>query len=543
MAGTTVQTVECERHRGQVASLRCSQCGNLICRMCVQEFGYYCSAECLEESRAEVSTEEREAREFEEVELQQATRRTAKLVWLVTAVLAALATWAVWRATVAAPGKPAWVWQPPSAAGQVELIACTDQEVLALAGGKVYQLDSRRGRVRAMVALPIPVGDSLVALEALEAGYLGVSPTACVRFDLKTGEATGFSFEQPSSTVALGPGGDLLGRLLPRQYDYGTGRVEQPSRLQVVGVGDGAQRWSREAEGERRFVRLLAVGQWLAVVEETAAGVDGQAGGPSRLAVHDFADGRLVWRLNFEQPLVWGPVVGGDYLALQAGNTFLVVDREGVQRWALAVPDNDYPAHVVTGTHAYVQQESGQQCFDLADGRKLWTCESFFDGGLFAEAGRRLLASGFTGRGQSAVSPLLPGAGQMQSVLEEMQAGSGGALRGLLSRPVVMLLDAASGQPYWTRENVSGDLFGDGARLVEVSGAGSVNLLQLLSKGGGGRGATVRQFKIRNGDLLYIRRLKFSFDPYALSGRRLVGVAYGMTADNPGPVVMGLRLK
>ena len=82
----------CPRHEDMPATTKCSECGKPICRLCVEQFGYFCSAECLEESRADISTEDREEFERENEELEQVTRRTARIGWIVGLVaLAALA--------------------------------------------------------------------------------------------------------------------------------------------------------------------------------------------------------------------------------------------------------------------------------------------------------------------------------------------------------------------------------------------------------------------------------------------------------------------
>lgn len=529
----------CQRHPDQRVTTACSECGNSICRLCIEEFGYFCSAECLEESRASISSEEIEEREHEEDELREMARKTVYGLWIGVAVVFLLAAWWIWSTFISAPGKPAWTWMPEKGTRDMEIVWADASTLSVLVGRRLHWIKSRNGKEVASLELPFDPGGSLLQVNGTDEYLSAASSTLAFTVDLSDRTCRSMKFSGPCRDVAFGAAGERVFCLQPQSYDYLENSAVTPASVVCRRFGEEDPLWRVEADKDFHFQKILTVGDRLAVLEQT--GTFYEAGGTCRLAVHDLDSGRRLWRLTFEAGVVWGPTAMSDCLAVQAGGRFVVVDMNGEQKWSAEVPAAGHVAHVVTEKHVFLQQEAGEECRDLQTGQRIWRCDVILDGEFLAEDGKRLIASGFTSKAAGAGGLLSPGGDDMNSIIEDISGGTGGLVEGLLSRPVLVALNAASGNVIWRREGVSGSFYGDCSSIVGVSGVGSINVLQMFS--GGGEGTTIRQFSPRKGDTMYTRNLDYSLGAYEVSGGRLVGVAYGMPKGAGDAVLTGLRLK
>lgn len=153
MAGDTSPTM-CEAHPGQAVTGTCAGCGKPVCRECAKQFGYYCSAACLEKGRRTVTEQVRERARRNEAALRRSTRLGRLLLWLLLGlfVLAALAI--AWRFFLDPAGKVCWQWNGAQASGPATVIGADAAGVTVVSGSTVVVLDAVSGRETRSFALP-----------------------------------------------------------------------------------------------------------------------------------------------------------------------------------------------------------------------------------------------------------------------------------------------------------------------------------------------------------------------------------------------------
>lgn len=528
---------KCGRHPEQSATIRCARCGAAICRECIQEFGYFCGAECLEESRASVSPQDLERREREDQELRKFSGHSRRIAGIAVAVLTVLVAWWLWSAIVGAPGKPAWTWQPKGLENP-EIVGVNGKSLLVLSGRRLVIVNAANGREQDSIELPVSP-DGGFHQTACRDGRLSLAGAMnALSIDLDKKNVRHLSFAERCADAAISQDGRVVCALFHENYDYIAGATETPSRVICHTFGGTDPVWELGCdEGGARFTRVMAVGDFVAVLQEAGTALTRR--GACTVSIHDLASGARKWRLAFGQPLAWGPASEDGFLAVQAGNTFVVVDLQGNQKWSATVSGTDVPAHLIADSRVYLRQENGEECRDLATGRTLWRSPAVFDGEFLVRDRKRLIASGFAPKAESTGTPGgLPGGNDSTEILTDLSSGTAALLQGFLSRPVVTALDPDTGKDLWRRDNISGRLYGTPAQLVAVSGAGSVNLLQMFAGGGGG--TTIRQLSAKTGETRYTRFLDFPFAPYGVVAGRLAGVSYDLDGRT---AVMGLRLK
>ncbi|OGV72852.1 MAG: hypothetical protein A3K19_16845 [Lentisphaerae bacterium RIFOXYB12_FULL_65_16] len=146
MADENVKTPKtCEQHPDQTAAAQCGACGKFICRDCIKQFGYYCSAACLESSRGSVSAKAKEDTQKARLDLQRAAK-IGKLIVLGMCLMFALgAFWLVWKFFLDPSGKICWQWQNDAPLESMAILASNDKEITVLAKDKVVVLDPKKG--------------------------------------------------------------------------------------------------------------------------------------------------------------------------------------------------------------------------------------------------------------------------------------------------------------------------------------------------------------------------------------------------------------
>ena len=108
MSEQSAAAANCPRHEDQPTIGNCIKCGKPICRECRSEFGYFCSAECREQSRGEIDR----TAQAERAETMASAGRlfvlVKRILLLVLAVILVGIGWGVWKTWMRPAGKLAW---------------------------------------------------------------------------------------------------------------------------------------------------------------------------------------------------------------------------------------------------------------------------------------------------------------------------------------------------------------------------------------------------------------------------------------------------
>ncbi len=529
MAGNAEQSAaenapECERHPGQAAHMRCSQCSKPICRECVQTFGYFCSLQCLNTARGSVSEQDRAERAQQDEEFDAMRKRFRLVLAGVSVLIVLVSLLAVWRFVIASPGKVCWTWRHTVPLHNVRVLVQAGQ-TWAVTAGKLTQLDPESGEITGEWDLPDNVDVSSLVLKQLDGDLLLYDEHQVVRTSPGASPKVSIALERDAQKVICENG--RAWALLPRVYGFSDD--EKPSQVVCYDLTTGSELWRTDALPGHSANRLFSAAGRIFALEEPNTMEDTT----SVLRALDGEDGRQLWKLTLPETPTWGPIAADNQILFQAETILYAVSTQGKESWRLTVADALAPAHFVDDGQLFLQAENGTECHNLRTGKKIWSCPYNLNGYLLMRLkDGDLIASAYPPADDDKLPELAGSEGgeQVSDILKEMGAGKD-QMQTLMQRPVLVRLKGKTGEPKWQSRKVLGELLSDGRRIVHVLDSSNTSLLEMVS---GGKGITViEQYDIKDGSRMYNRHLDIGLVPSGISGRRLLGVSYTRT-DRPG---------
>jgi len=568
-------------------SAACTTCGKPICRECTKEFGYYCSAECREESKGQVTEEQKQSREEAEKALETAAKAGKIITICIVVGLVLGAAWLVWKLFLDPSGKIAWQWNRQVDLYAMRILDANQDRVILIADNEVVTLDSDKGTVLSSFPLKqdeTEDDDGNWRLRALRA-----------RFSL-AGDASGLhvlekGFYQlgPDTLERLGPDGNAV---FAKEYEEGgiAGFVVSPDQAHAfyvattpVDLDVAKEARTTLAAAEKEFKEALKEQGWAedeaprdtpkmaAARKKIQAAMEDLAQVKRHITALDFASGAERWTKKLRNEVQLPKVAAGNnhlyglFLTQneeEGASTVLCALKasDGKRHWQVKLPA--LPAwgphvaeglllfelldelHVLTedGKEKYVidvpERASGNHVVEdgllLVLGRGAVFCHDLQTGDKLWDlamsfsrdrlvVGRKRIFAGGYVEEKLAKKDL-----KLPPAYKEL--GKMKELSGVVKQattrtvPVVLGLDRKTGAELWRRRNVFGRIMGDDKRLIAVADTANTSFINMAT---GAKGVTViRQLNVRNGKNLYERHSEIGFNSPVLAGKRVVGVAY-----------------
>ncbi|MHC4505476.1 MAG: outer membrane protein assembly factor BamB family protein [Planctomycetota bacterium] len=424
----------CETHENERIIARCSVCGRGVCRMCRDEFGYYCSQACREKGgrRSLAPSEQEEQRQVADFAT-KLSRWIAIAKWRVLPVVAALVLILVVYKLTDDRGEQIWKFVPTgdvaispiTLAGETVLAGChrtlraidagSGKELWAFeaegdvsgwgpldAGeglcvvrdeARLYCLDAAKGKLlwKHPVAGEITWGPAAGAGVVVTVCDLYREPTQEERDDAKAMSLTGRSWVDPTRLPALRERAAASGTDLRSGKELWTVRLAKDSLCRGFALAGKKLYlcWDEPGEkGDRSFLALFdpASGkeQWrrtLGAVEGTGEPPGALLRGLGQLRSAGGDPARAAALFGGMMRAALAEIAGGSGNALvPTGKGVLVTSSDGLANYSSggkrlwkSSPGSPSGAPVVAGSRIYYPSTQGVDCLKLADGKKLWS--------------------------------------------------------------------------------------------------------------------------------------------------------------------------
>jgi len=424
----------CETHENERIIARCSVCGRGVCKMCRDEFGYYCSQACREKGRRRsfAPSEQEEHRQLADF-AKKMGRWIAIAKWRVLPVVVVLVLILIVYKLTDDRGEQIWKFTPTgdvaispiTLAGETVLAGCykTLRAIDAGSGkelwsfeaegdlsgwepvdagkglcvvrdkARLYCLDAAKGKLlwKHKLAGELTRGPAAGAGVVVTVCDLYREPTVEERDDAKAMSLTGRSWVDPTRLPGLRERAAASGTDLRSGKELWTVRFAKGSFCRGFAL-DGKRLylyWSEPGEkGDRSYLALLdpASGQeqWrrtVGAVEDTGELPGALFGGLGQLRSAGGDPARAASLFSGMMQAALAEIAGGSANALiPTGKGVLVTSADGLtyyspggkQLWksSLGPP---LGAPVLMGGRIYYPSTKGVQCLELADGKELWS--------------------------------------------------------------------------------------------------------------------------------------------------------------------------
>ena len=572
MMGKANTVSPCPVHPEQMASMTCAQCAKPICRLCIEQFGYFCSQACKDAAKQAVPAEDPVRKAAVADDYNKALRRL-KIGGLVLLgaclVIVAAVIWKYWLDPV---GKIAWQWQTQTALNTTRILNGNDGVITVLADDRIVTLNPQTGVETAAFKLPASTADSATAAEDPEAEDFDFSgdrrfyPGGALLEPLPDG----FLLVRGGTVRKLGADGSVKleknypgGRIKiaakttagDRCYYLATAPAEpekmrqaraelqkletgaaavspataakikalyeqlQNNRTWLVALNLAANRelWNKELNRGISIPQLIAATGTVTAVFNIMP-TSGEA--LTVLCAIQPDSGEKAWQIKLPEALRWGPVAVGGVILFTVGDELHAVGDDGTEKYILPLPEKAFAQAFIKDGLLFMVTGAGSKCCDPATGKTLWSLGMALEEEDMVVAGKRIFVRAEVEEALAG-GDLKPPPGFDQ--LKEMKEFEGVMKK---SRMVSMLLavDRDSGKELWRRRSVFGRLVGDEKHLLSIADTSSTSMLERI---GGGKGKTVlRQFSVSGGGDIFTREYDVGLVTPFLVGKRLAAVCF-----------------
>ncbi len=522
----------CERHEGNGIVGKCSVCGKGTCRECREEFGYFCSQECLERSRGSVDSGEKE-RTRQRLEQGLKLDRILSLSFKVAGALLLLCiAYFAWSLFLSPYGKLAWSWNGEISEKGFFRLDPKGSKLLILKGPFATVFDAAKG-----VPVAGAKGDEIQRLDSFS-GRLGSSSLlhgdSC--FGLLTDDCafTWFKDLKGQRLVSLAFDQERVVALLSKGYavdDEAKDAKEpsQPLSLLCLRASDGSLVWSRPLPSGESATGLCAADGRFAY--SAAAIENGEYA--QFLKVCSLASGEPQWQVKLKGHSYLPPFFAEESLVFASSGFLNAVASDGSGKlWSLKLGEGVFLSESsmkLSGSKLLVQTSKGLACVDLKGRKVAWERSldcNVWD--LHVDGGKAFML------GSIRESPSRPSSEEKPATLEELKDSEltpaglmGKAANGFKSNAqTLMALDIKDGKELWRKEKAVGRLVcGDGRLALLVDTAKD---LMISAIGGSLKGEMgVTQLSPSSGEKIASGSDKAGLgEPFAICGDKLIGVAY-----------------
>lgn len=534
----------CKRHEGIAVIGKCLACGEPLCRECRDEFGYFCSRECLEKSRSSVDPESK-AKTKLNVEKGMRLERILGLSFKIAGGLLLLGiAIVIWSVFLSPYGKLSWSWKGEvSPAREFIRLDAKGGRILLFNGPFATILDTAKGQPKAGAK-----GEELQRLEHFD-GRIGSATLlhgdSCA--GLLDDDCALLWFKDFKGRHVLSVAGDQAHVIILLAKDYGDKDDEADAKSEKEPAGailciradNGATVWTRPLPpGESASHLCAADGRfaYLANAVEKNEYV-------SLLKVCDSATGEAKWQVRLKGHSYTPPLFAGEALIFTNGGTLNAVSADGSAKlWSVKLGENGFIGESSlkpSGGKLVFPSSKGIACADVKERKIDWERSLDCDiGDLIADNGRVFILG-------CTKAPAVAPEQEKPSTMEDLKDSEltpaglmGKAVQGFKKNTqILMALDVNNGNELWRKEGITGRLVcGDGKVALMVDTAKDL-MISVIS--GSMKGETgITQLSASSGKQIASGTDKTGLtSPLMICGDKLVGVVY----DREGPAcVLGM---
>ena len=499
----------CERHPEEAVVANCLNCNRGICRICHEEFGYFCSEECREQTKQETESleepEEREEYAILEQRMSRWMRVTSRLI--LPGIVILLALFIVYKVTSKA-GKVLWEFKPAEDKPLSSLTFHEKNLYVSCDDGTLYCIDGQEGKEKWKLKLAEvkPMDRRAAAMFGLRGSPYLIAKPVIVRDDLcitwnkdtiyavDTDKGTLIWKRTLTGKVTRAPviGGkvvyyisDFYRNLTPeeRKKQYtgtfksflpfggggGIARVKVASSIYALDYTDGHNAWEKKLDKltypshlvsreDTLYLSLMGTGE-----EKTW--------GYTLLAI-DSQSGKGKWKAQLSGGSLSAiyPQENG-ILAVSRENLYFI-SSEGKEIWSQSREKAEFQNPIVAEGGVYFKQDKNKlACVELATGKRMWTAE------VAPGISTPVISEGFVFLQGFVEKPIKKGKKKQVGIPSHRAPGLGDDFMKQFTEqmqpdvklvPTLYVLDAKTGKALWTKEDIGGEMLYESGKIFLV---------------------------------------------------------------------------
>ena len=527
----------CKRHEGLGVIGKCQVCGVGICRECREEFGYFCSKDCLRKSSSSVDPV---AKLNTQRKLEDGFRfeRLLGLCFKIAGGLALLGIgFLIWSFFLSPYGKLAWRWDGKVSTEAFIRFDAPGERLLLLSGPYATVFDAAKGKPVAGAQ-----GESIEKLDkfsGLLSGGAVLYGHSCVGIMAQDATLLWFKEFKEQNVKAIALGGDSVIVALDKDFSHLDAKrpLEDLSSLLAISGKDGSILWTRQIPKDEIILSLCAANGRFAYSGFTVEKEQYK----NFLKVCDSATGEPAWQIKLNTRTTAAPFFAGDAIVFSNGDSMNAVSVDGSNKlWSVKSRPHSFMEDYkkISGSFLVFLGDTGLVCVDLKEQRILWKKDFGFSFSSFHLDSGRLIALGY----QRDAAPIIQDDEKKPSTMEDLKDAEMTSV-GVMNKmakgfkkesPSLLAIDLKTGVALWRHEHAVGRLVCGSGRAALVVDTAKDLMISMI--GGSQKGdICVTQIDLSSGKKSAEGSDSIGLtEPFAIFGSNLVGVIYDREVSGPG---------
>ena len=535
----------CPRHEGQRFILKCSKCGKQMCHQCRAEFGYFCSAACLESSKGTVDHQARAEQDRDFNRLGEIMAIVKKCAAAILALLLIWGAWHAWGRFVSSTGRVAWQMPRKIDVNDFHILKRSPSEVVVKSGDTIFSFNPANGR-EISTKTAAHLADLACLLKATPSGtvfsaknavaLVGMDGTAKWRNEFKDPVRNAVASDKEAVVVTipeLNPADEA--RPNPRQL------AALKPVMTAFDVETGKELWKKEFDAQS-YLHGLTVGSGCCVYCVSDAGKDGKM--TLVMKVADFATGKDRWQVRSDGRYLGEPEICDGMVVFKSDQSTLaaVSLADGKKQWSVPFKGG-YGGKIRMKDEAVLLEGlDSLACLDRKSGKELWHIPYPVSAHEMVVADKRIFIMGYkveedktSGKDADAKQPDLPLDLDKLQDRDALNKAMLSAPRHSVKRPepMIVCLAMGTGKELWRLEKIQGEMTAGEKCLSVLMNTSTAYSLDVSNDG---MGMTVLTLVNPSSGRIIQRRESVNgvIGPYIVAGRKLVGIEYERTAGGMG---------
>ncbi len=539
----------CAIHKGMPIIAECINCGRPICSACKDEFGYFCSHECLKASK---STVDHEAK----IEFQKQMESTRKIIRTVSisllGILALVIVAGFWWFLAwyfDKSGSMAWEWKKSISPSKFHYLKIESGRILFKSGPVVCAIDQKTGQAQVIAENKL-LNDYNKLIQTTPDGALLAGEKSVIFLSYQGKILWRKDFKHPVSKYASDENhAVIITRQRFTKDEYTMMRVRNKFKtpettMYGYQLSNGTEAWKKKLLETESIVSGISGGNGMFAYvisrrDKTGKKRDNYYYNPGKmtLEVAKFRNGLLRWRIQLKSYLSWGPYVCKDRVMFILNKRLAAVAKSGKVLWTL--PGSPSPALKngkleVSGNRVLANNYQSVACIDIDKGEKLWSKKISF--GMQMELWKdkvyyltSVVRDDIKKEEKMKIPPTFE---QLQDKDMSRTLNKLKNLRKYVS--VIVCLDSSTGKELWRRKRIRGSIFPRDKFVVTVGDAGLGGMLSMI---GGSKNpiSIVSELETSNGKLQFKRKSpKALIGPFRIIDDMLIGLIYSKDNNSGG---------
>ena len=493
-------TNKCERHPDEIVVGVCIHCKRNICRVCREEYGYFCSEDCKEKTKQETGDLARPEEKQKYAILEQKVNRWMRVMYMIILPgLAVLLSLFIAFKVTSRAGEVIWEFRPDEDKPLSALTSHSGNIYVGSDNGILYALDAEQGTVKwkfksaesLAMAKPVIFGENLCitwdkkniyAADAEEgslvwkrafAGEIAETPI--------TGENTIYYISNFYKELKL----DELKNQNISAFDNllsftdtNIAKIRIGSSIYALDPDDGHDIWAKALSKDASPGNFTSQGGLLYL---SVCGLQDDKWGCTLLAI-DAGSGKGRWKAELSSGSLSGIYPAESGVLILSMENFYFISHEGKEIWNRSREESSLWEPIVAEGKIYLEEEKNKlTCLKLNTGKKIWATEvtSLASGAVIGEG--LLFLPGLIERSiekdeskqTKMPQPKVPGL----DTGEFLKQFGGGEEPSVKMVPVLHALDTQTGKIIWTKEKIGGKVLYYKGKIFAVKSHGFFSLL------------------------------------------------------------------